>query len=219
MKAAAVGFRPHSGWTSLVAVSLEKEKPVVLLRERVELVKTFNYSFRQPYHTAARAPLEEARAFLDQVRADARKLACDALHSIGEKLKEADYRLTHAGLLLSASGPLPPLEKILAAHPLIHTADGELFREALAHAATKLRLKGLRVREKELLTLGGKILRRKKETLQALLTELGRSVGSPWSQDEKFAALVAWLSLFGKTQAKPIPGRSRRKGQVRLYNP
>ena len=110
MKNAAVGFRPHSGWTSVVVVSLEKGKPFVLLRERVHLVKTFNYSFRQPYHTAARAPLEEGRAFVQRVKSDARKLACEALQSVQDKLRTADCRLTHAGLLLSAGKPLPPLE-------------------------------------------------------------------------------------------------------------
>jgi hypothetical protein len=211
MKSAAIGFRPHSGWTSLVVVSLEKGKPVVLLRERVHLVKTFSYSFRQPYHTAAQAPLEEGRVFLEQVRADARKLACDMLRSVQHKLKEADCRLTRAGLLLSSSAPLPSLEKILAAHPLIHTADGELFREALAFATGSLRLKLLRVREKELLTLGGKVLRKKKGALQTLLTALGRSMGSPWSQDEKFAALVAWLSLCSKAYAQSKPEAVRAK--------
>ena len=202
MKNAAVGFRTHSGWTSVVVVALEKGKPVVLLRQHVHLVKTFNYSFRQPYHTAARAPLEAGRAFLQQVQEDARNLAYEALRSIRDKLQAANCRLTHAGLLLSSSKPLPPLEKILAAHPLIHTADGELFREALAHATEELRLKNFQVREKELLIMGAKTLRRKRETLQRQLTELGRSMGPPWSQDEKFAALAAWLSLCGSPMKK-----------------
>jgi hypothetical protein len=30
-------------------------------------------------------------------------------------------------------------------------------------------------------------------------TELGRGFGAPWSQDEKFATLAAWLAL-----AKPM---------------
>ena len=30
------------------------------------------------------------------------------------------------------------------------------------------------------------------------LTALGKLIGSPWSQDEKFAALAAWLALFAQ---------------------
>jgi hypothetical protein len=64
MKHAALGFRAHSGWTSLVAISLDEGSPLVLLRERPHLVKTFTYEFRQPYHTAARRPPVEARGFI-----------------------------------------------------------------------------------------------------------------------------------------------------------
>jgi hypothetical protein len=52
MKHAALGFRAHSGWTALVATSLEEGFPLVILRERFHLVKTFTYELRQPYHTA-----------------------------------------------------------------------------------------------------------------------------------------------------------------------
>ena len=55
-KRAVVGFRAHSGWTTLVAVSLEGSQPIVLCRERVHLVKTFDFKFRQPYHTAEKLP-------------------------------------------------------------------------------------------------------------------------------------------------------------------
>jgi hypothetical protein len=192
---AAVGLRPHSGWTALVVVALEEGKPLVLLRERAHLVTTFNYSFRQPYHTAARVPLPEGRGFIALVKKDARKLAYAVLRSAQSKLRETDYRLTHCGLLLASARVLPSLEKILAAHPLIHTADGQLFREALAHASAKLGLKAARLREKELLQLGVQVLRTNEATLQKQLTELGRSMGSPWSQDEKLATLAAWLAL------------------------
>jgi len=202
MWSAAVGFRPHSGWTALVAVAVDRGAPVVLLRERVQLVATFNYSFRQPYHTAARAGLEEGAAFIDQVEADASRLACDALRSVRDRLKKAGYRLMYAGLLQGSARPLPSLGKILAAHPLIHTADGELFRRSLAHAATRIKLRSLRVREKELLDLGAKTFRRRRNVLQRQLTELGRPLGALWSQDEKYAALVAWLALRSNRRSK-----------------
>ena len=195
MKSAAVGFRPHSGWTALVALSLERGEPVVLIRERLHLVKTFNYSFRQPYHTAEKMPLLEGREFISQVRAEARRLAYRAMRGIRAKLDATDYRLTHCGLLLASGRALPNLEKILAAHPLIHTADGELFREALSFASRKYGLKELRVKERELLGRASEILRRNQDTLMRRVTEMGRRLGAPWSQDEKFATLAAWLAL------------------------
>ena len=52
MKHAAVGFRVHSGWAALIALTVTKGAPVVLVRERIHLVKNFTYEYRQPYHTA-----------------------------------------------------------------------------------------------------------------------------------------------------------------------
>ena len=195
MKAAAVGFRPHSGWTALVVVSVEDGKPTVLLRERVHLVKTFNYAYRQPYHTAARAGLDEGRAFIAEVRTEAQQLARNALRRVKTKLATAEYRLTHCGLLLGSGRTLPSLEKILAAHPLIHTADGELFREALTRAGTRSGLQLLCTKEKELIREAAAALRMREAILLRRVTELGKSVGAPWTQDEKLATLVAWMAL------------------------
>jgi hypothetical protein len=211
MKNAAVGFRPHSGWTSLVAVSLEKGQPMVLLRERVHLVKTFNYAYRQPYHTAAKAPLEEGREFIAQVKSEAQQLACSALRKVRTKLAEADYHLTHCGLLLGSGRALPGLEKILAAHPLIHTADGELFREALTRASTRCGLQLLCTKEKKLLGEAAESFRTKEAVLLRRVTELGRPLGSPWSQDEKYATLIAWLALH--TTGSPA-AKARKAAQV-----
>jgi len=67
VKQAAVGFRVHSGWTALVAVCLEKGAPVILARQRVHLVETFTYEFRQPYHTAEKMLLGQAREFISRI--------------------------------------------------------------------------------------------------------------------------------------------------------
>jgi len=39
------------------------------------------------------------------------------------------------------------------------------------------------------------VFRTKPKELMRRVTELGRPLGSPWSQDEKFATLAAWLAL------------------------
>ena len=195
MNSAAVGFRAHSGWAALVAVGLEKGQPVVLSRQRVHLVKTFNYTFRQPYHTAEKMPLPDGRKFISEVRAEAARLASSAVAEVQSKLGEAEYRLSRFGLLVASGRALPDLEKILAAHTLIHTADGELFREALSFAGRKRGLKELRVRERGLLGCGAEALCLSEGTLLRRLTQLGRGLGPPWSQDEKYATLAAWLAL------------------------
>ena len=151
MKHAAVGFRVHSGWAAMVALAIAKGSPAVVVRRRVNLVQTFTYEFRQPYHTAEKLPLEEARAFVARVRSEARRLALRAMRELKSELHGQGYLLTSFGLLLSSGRPLPAFAKILAAHSLIHTADGELFREALLHAAARTGLEPVAIRERELM--------------------------------------------------------------------
>ena len=193
-KQAAVGFRVHSGWAAAVAVCLEKGGPVVLTRQRVQLVETYTYEFRQPYHTAEKMLAGQAREFIARMQAEAGRLACSAIREIASRTQEQGVKLTGCGLLLASGRPLPPLEKILASHALIHTADGELFREALLHASTRCGLGEFTIKEKELLDRAGVVLRTKPNELVRRVTELGRSLGSPWSQDEKFATIAAWLA-------------------------
>src|SRR6266699_3014954 len=61
-------------------------------------------------------------------------------------------------------------------------------------------LEDFRVKEKELLDRAGRMLRIKPNALMQRVTDLGRSVGSPWSQDEKFATLAAWLALAAPSE-------------------
>src|SRR5207249_7222949 len=128
-KEAAVGFRVHSGWSAVVAVSLEKGAPVVLARQRVHLVETFTYEFRQPYHTAEKMLAGQAREFISRMMAEARRLSYRAIRELESRTQEQGVKLTRCGLLLASGRALPELDKILASHALIHTADGELFRE------------------------------------------------------------------------------------------
>jgi hypothetical protein len=195
LKQAAIGFRVHSGWAAVVAVCVEKGAPVVLVKQRVHLVETFTYEFRQPYHTAEKMLEGQAREFIARMQAEARRLAYRAVRELESTTQEQGVKLTRCGLLLASGRPLPVLEKILASHALIHTADGELFREALLHASARCGLLDFRIKERELLDLAGRAFRRKPADIMRRVTELGRSLGSPWSQDEKFATMAAWLAL------------------------
>jgi hypothetical protein len=195
VKTAALGFRAHSGWTALVALSVSKGVPCVLARQRVHLVETFTYKFRQPYHTAKRMSPEEGRAFIARVQSEARRLAYRAFRDLQDSLGAQGYRLTHCGLVLASGRPLPRLAQILASHALIHTADGEVFRGALLHAGARCGFGSTTVREKELLSEASRTLRLNSDDLTGRIADLGREIGPPWSQDEKFASLVAWMAL------------------------
>jgi hypothetical protein len=195
VQSAAVGFRVHSGWAAVVVVSGPAERPVVVDRRRIELVKTFSYAFRQPYHTAQKMPRQDAVKFIRDVQSEAKRLAVSSLRLLQKDVAQGDFKIVRGALLLASGRALPKLEQILASHALIHTADGELFRDSLraACAACDLPLEG--IREKELFAAASKALCAQPAALKRRVAVLGKALGPPWSQDEKFAALGAWLTL------------------------
>ena len=136
MKPAALGFRVHSGWTSLIALALENNQPIILARQRPHLVATFSYTFRQPYHTAEKMDLAEARTFLDQQRGEAQTRARSTPRR-ANRSRPARLQTNSRRTAPSLRPPAPRTPKILASHSIIHTADGEFFREALLHACAR----------------------------------------------------------------------------------
>lgn len=196
MQTVAVGFRVHSGWAAAVVLCGPVDAPVVVDRRKIQLVKIFNYAYRQPYHTAEKMPRPDAIKFIRDVQSEAKRLAVSSLRALQADLAEGAFKIARSALLLASGRPLPGLEKILASHALIHTADGELFRDSLRAACKVCDLPLEAIREKELFAAGStKALGVQPAALKRRIAELGKGLGPPWSQDEKFAALAAWLNL------------------------
>ncbi|HYL06265.1 MAG TPA: hypothetical protein VE075_09510, partial [Thermoanaerobaculia bacterium] len=149
--AAAFGLRVHSGWAALVAVAGPLAAPAVLVRRRIELADRTVPGGAQPFHAARLLPLEEARRLVGRSLDGATRLAGGALAAAGGELRRQGAGAIACGLILSSARPLPELSAVLASHALVHTAEGELFRDALAAAAAGQGLPVLRVKERELL--------------------------------------------------------------------
>jgi hypothetical protein len=195
LQKAAIGFRVHSGWAAMVVVSLEKGEPVVLERRKLLLVKTFSYTFRQPYHTAGTLPLDEAGHFVRGAEKESGNLALAGIRSLQKELEKIEYKVCGCALLLASGRELPEFEKILASHALIHTADGELFRESIRHASARAKLPLTAIKERDLLAESAKRLKKRPEYLNRKAAALGKSLGPPWTADEKMATLAAWFVL------------------------
>jgi hypothetical protein len=199
VQTAALGFRVHSGWAAAVVLCGPLDAPVVVDRRKIQLVKIFSYTFRQPYHTAEKMPRQDATKFIRSVQSEAKGLALSALRSLQTDLVEGDFKIVRGALLLASGRALPGLEQILASHALIHTADGVLFRDSLRAACARFNLPLQGIREKELFATASKALGIQSAILTRRVAALGKAIGPPWSQDEKFAALGAWLSLSRQT--------------------
>ncbi len=191
----ALGFRAHSGWSTLVAVSGERHSPLVVDRRQIQLSEPTIHGSKQPYHAAQMLKLDEAEKFVNRCIEDATRRAEQALRTAIDCLCQKGDSVVGCGILLGSGRPTPALATTLASHALIHTAEGELFRKALVNASERYGLPVTGVKERELFDRGTVDLHIPVDKLKRHVAELGRAIGPPWRQDEKLAALAAWVAL------------------------
>lgn len=196
-----VGFASHSGWTALVVIGGTAGKPLVLARQRLELADVNLPGSRQPYHAIEALPLSEARERLATHQASSARLAAAAIRTLAQTARATGVELRSAGILDSSGRTGGTLEAILGSHALIHTADGNHFREALASGCAAQGLPVSRVRQRDLAARASRELKRSPEELRARVAQLGRAAGAPWGADQKGAALLAWLLLARASKA------------------
>jgi hypothetical protein len=190
----ALGFRAHSGWAVAVAVTESRGIPKVLERRRIVIADAAIPGSKQPFHAAEKLDFREAEALLGRCRKRSEAMAAGEIGILAAALRES-HRMVGSGLLMASGRALPDLEAILRSHALIHTAEGEFFRDVLAGASERCGLPVKRVKEREAWERGAEALDMKLETLQERINALGRSLGPPWTQDEKLASLAAWIVL------------------------
>jgi hypothetical protein len=182
----ALGFRAHSGWAALVAAAGTIESVQVLQRRRIVIADVEMPGSKQPYHAAAELPFPEAREFVQTAIESSRALALEVMSSVVGALRSQGHEVAGCGVLLASGKALPELEMILRSHALIHTAEGELFRDVLIWAAKECGLPIIGVKEKDLDELS--LMR---------VGSLGKLIGPPWTLDQKYATVAALSALRG----------------------
>ena len=195
MPTAALGCRSHSGWAVMVALTGPLDSPQVVERRRIEIADASIRGSKQPFHAAEPMPFPAAEAFLKRCTDCTTELAIEALRTAIADLRTRGYQATNFGITLGSGRALPELKAILASHALIHTAEGEFYRDGLMRAAKNFRLNISGIKEKELYEQASARLRIPSAELERRVSELGKPLGPPWSQDQKHAALAAWLAL------------------------
>jgi len=193
MKRAALGVQMHSGWGVLVAVS---ETPVQILdRRRMVTADPKIPGAVQPYHFAAQLEPSQRQQHLEHCASSSSSLAKIAIAELLMELATRHYRIVGAAVLLASGRTLPALEKILAAHPLIHTAEGEFFRQAVIRACEELQIPVTAIRTRDLDEQLKLSFEKTAIQLQSSIASMGSRIGPPWTKDHKTAALAAALML------------------------
>jgi hypothetical protein len=163
-----------------VAVAIDDAGTRASLAGRWALELTDGLVPRQPYHSAADLPRSEAeilvRRAIDTVTEVATARLAEVLAAAGP---------VDAVCVIVGDHPVPDaLAAILAAHTLMHAAEGQLYRDALLDAAATLGLRavGLARRQAESRLAGD---------LADVIGDVGRSAGPPWRREHKLAAVAA----------------------------
>lgn len=198
MRRAAIGVRMHSGWGALVAVSNRADALEVIERRRVAVTTPASPGGNQPYHFAENLELQEAEKFLANYIAISKRLAVTGVRTVVQDLGRRGYRIEGCAVLLGSGRPLPPLVKILGSHALIHAAEGELFRSILSKACDDLKLPVTGIPERNLNEQMQIKFGEAADQMSRQVAMLGRSIGPPWTKDQKTAALAAALVLAKK---------------------
>ena len=195
MKRAALGFRMHSGWGVLVAVSGDASSVEVVDRRRIVITDATIPGATQPYHHAANMGLQQSESHIANCAALSKRLALAAIEQVVRELDGRQYRVVGSAVLLASGRALPSLAKILAAHPLIHTAEGEFFRNSIRNACERLKISVEAIRERELEERMKAAFGNSASQMQREIATAGSSIGPPWTKDHKAAALAALLVL------------------------
>ena len=185
-----MGFSVHTGWAASVSVAGPRRSPAVVGRSRIRLVELDDTVRADVYHRAALlSGAAAARLVRDSRNAAVRqaRVAFDALRK--------SQPLVAAGIPVSA-GKLPSdLAAILGSHPLIHTAEGVFYREALAAAAADCGIEVVRIPLRELPERFAAALKTNDAGARGWLQEAGRALGPPWARDQKDAAMAAVVAF------------------------
>jgi len=195
MKTAAIAVRVHSGWGALVAVSGEGAAAEILSRARITIIDAKMPGAFQPYHFVEAFALPKAEAHIAKCAALSKTLAVTALRPILDDLQSGGYTVKGCAILQGSGRPLPALPQILAAHPLIHTAEGVFFRRIFQEALEQLELRVTGFRERDLGEQSAAILGKKAPGLLKRIAACGKKLGPPWTSDQKSAALAGFLLL------------------------
>lgn len=190
----------HSGWGVLVAVSGDANSIEVVERKRIVITDPAIPGANQPYHHAAglgtsELGFRESEKYLASCATVSERLAFTAIEEVVRAFERQDYRVVGSAVLLAAGRPLPPLAKILGSHPLLHTAEGQFFRNAVIQACQRLKLTVAEIRERDLEDQAKTVFGPAASQLQRRIAALGSSIGPPWTKDHKAAALAALLIL------------------------
>ncbi|HEV8452310.1 MAG TPA: hypothetical protein VGQ45_12825 [Gaiellales bacterium] len=192
---AALGCRAHTGWAVLVVVVGSVARPEVLLRGRAELGDPSANVSRNVYHVARGLELSAAAGLVEAAERIAAEQASQALEQAVQETEDAGVSVRSCAVVVGSLPSGARLESILASHALAHAAEGRLYQRALQQAAESRGLHAVAIPKRSIWDEGEAALGVPGDELRRRIDQLRRQIGPPWGEDQKLAALAAWIAL------------------------
>jgi hypothetical protein len=206
-RAAALGCRAHTGWAVLVVVAGGIAQPEVVLRCRAELGDPSGRVRRNAYQAARTLERPAAAALVEAAERIAAEQAAAALE---RTLRQATDDGAWCVRAQWSSGPtVARLESILASHALAHAAEGRLYQAALLKSAESRGLDAIAIPKRTIFERAEVALGVAADELRPCIDQLRRELGPPWAQDQKLAALAAWIALAQSSERGHPSGFAR----------
>jgi hypothetical protein len=192
---AAIGCCSHTGWAAIVLVAGGFARPEVLIRRRAELGDPTGRVRRNVYQAARALTPAEAAVRVEAAERIAAEQAAAALERIVSEATDEGAVVHSCAVVVGAFPTGAQLESILASHALAHAAEGRLYQRALLQSAEACGLDTVAVPQRSIWEQGESVLGVAQDELRHSIDQLRREVGPPWAQDQKLAALAAWIAL------------------------
>lgn len=196
---AALGFKVHTAWAALVAVSGSPDHVALHMRRRVELLPKNGSIPPHVYHEAAELPLSRAADFVRLAQEAAQRAAGVALEDALKELQSRGIRIVCAGVATGSSETFEDLDlsTILKVHARVHAAEGILYQGAVIAACDERGLPAAATRERELWACASRVYEMRETRLRAAIDDVRKDVGAPWTADQKAASVAALIALKG----------------------
>ena len=188
----AMGLRVKTGKAIAVLLRGPVKSPTVIKRGELLLADPDEPDTWQPYHVVMDLPWKEAQRAALRTTGLIRAAGSEAVGNWAREVRESGLELCGVGIV---AGSLEDPSKVGNPHIRAHTAEGQLFREALEMAADSLSLSRYCFVEEKIYEAGAPELACSAEALKARVSELGVAVGRPWRALEKAATAAAWVML------------------------
>jgi len=181
---AALGFCTRTGSASAVAVDDDGTNQLAMLgRWAIDL--TDDRVPAQVFHAVEGWDVSTA---VPQVERAIKIIRWVAVRRLGELIGGLPG-IVAVGVIGGNTDRPIPVAKALTAHPLMHAAEGELYRDAIVDAAAETPLAVSQIprwRADELL---------RDSAIAQIVAGLGAQVGPPWRKEQKRAAVAALTAL------------------------